>query len=75
MAYESANYKLDIEVDGVRYHKGSVAGRKLDDHFRDLQVSSAGWDVIRFWVYELQEDMDRCVKAVKDRIRRAAASS
>lgn len=74
LAYESADYKLDIEVDGVRHHKGSVAGRKLDDHFRDLQISSAGWDVIRFWVYELEEDMDRCVKAVKDKIRGTAST-
>lgn len=25
-----------------------------------------GWDVLRFWVYELDADMDGCVKRVEE---------
>lgn len=56
--------KLDIEVDGESVHRTSGGGRKDDDHWRDLQLQSLGWQVCRFWVYELREDLDRCVRKV-----------
>lgn len=53
--------KLDIEVDCVKYHTDAEGNRKLDDLYRDLQLSSAGWEIRRFWVYELRNDMNGCV--------------
>ncbi|MFH1722556.1 MAG: AAA domain-containing protein, partial [Candidatus Altiarchaeota archaeon] len=60
--------KLDIEIDGETYHK-DVAGRRLRrDIDRDIyvKVQDGGlWDVMRFWVYELREDMESCLKKVQ----------
>ena len=61
--------RIDIEVDGDRYHRDPNGLRKIDDLWRDHQLRSLGWEVIRFWVYELREDMNGCV----ERIRRAVA--
>lgn len=59
------NVKLDVEVDGVRWHTTSAGHRKFDDHWRDAQISAAGWRVLRFWVYELERDMPACVEKIK----------
>jgi len=57
--------KLDIEVDGEAYHRTAGGGRKDDDIWRDEQMMSCGWKVCRFWVYQLSEDMDKCVGKIK----------
>jgi len=56
--------KIDIEVDGESVHRTSGGGRKDDDHWRDLQLQSLGWQVCRFWVYELREGLATCVNKV-----------
>ncbi len=56
--------KIDVEVDGESVHRTAAGGRKDDDHWRDLQLQSLGWQVCRFWVYELREDLPRCVQKV-----------
>jgi very-short-patch-repair endonuclease len=56
--------KLDVEVDGESAHRTAGGGRKDDDHWRDLQLQSLGWRVVRFWVYELRENLPRCVQQV-----------
>jgi very-short-patch-repair endonuclease len=68
--FGSGNKKLDIEVDGDRYHRDASGLRRVDDIWRDHQLRGLGWDVIRFWVYELRENMDACV----ERVRRAVNS-
>ena len=68
LAYVSDRVKIDIEVDGVKYHASPTGGRKLDDYFRDMQVTNRGWKVIRFWVQALKEDMPGCVKKVEEMI-------
>jgi len=69
MAVITDAVKLDIEVDGVRWHTSASGGRKVDDLWRDIQVTSAGWKVLRFWVYQLEEDMQSCVNQVKSALR------
>ena len=68
--------KIDIEVDGDRYHRDASGLRKVDDLWRDHQLRGLGWKIVRFWVYELREDMTRCVKRGKrcggGTLRRAA---
>jgi len=50
--------RIDIEVDGERYHRDPVTGRrKAEDLWRDLSLQGAGWHVIRFWVFELRENL------------------
>lgn len=70
--FGKGNRKIDIEVDGDRYHRDASGMRKVDDIWRDHQLRSLGWKVIRFWVYELREDMNRCVKRVQGVIDEAS---
>ena len=68
LALIKGNLKIDIEVDGVHYHTDADGNRKMYDIYRDLQVGAAGWKIKRFWVYELRDNMDDCVKQIKQMI-------
>jgi very-short-patch-repair endonuclease len=60
--------RLDVEVDGERFHRDAQGRRKAEDLWRDLAIRAAGWTVLRFWVYELREDMAACARKVQDRL-------
>jgi very-short-patch-repair endonuclease len=70
--FGNGKLKIDIEVDGDRCHRDASGMRKADDIWRDHQLRSLGWKVLRFWVYELREDMNRCVERVQGVIDEAA---
>ena len=57
--------KLDLEIDGRRWHLDADGNRKLDDHWRDHQMRSLGWKVRRFWVDKLMQDMENCLDLVE----------
>lgn len=57
--------KLDVEVDGETYHRDSAGNRLSDDILRDQILIANGWSVLRFWVYELRDDIEGCVEKVK----------
>ena len=57
--------KLDLEVDGRRWHQDADGNRKLSDHWRDHQLKSMGWKVRRFWVDELAKDMEGCLDLIE----------
>ena len=57
--------KLDVEVDGETYHRSGSGDRVSDDIRRDQALIASGWTILRFWVYELREDIDRCVEKIK----------
>lgn len=57
--------KLDIEIDGVRYHTNESGERNLDDTYRDLTIESVGWKVMRFWSYEITDDIQACIEKIK----------
>lgn len=61
---EPTPLKIDIEVDGACCHRNSDGTRKLDDIWRDIQLQGMGWRVMRFWVYQLRENMEACVKRI-----------
>ena len=61
---EQNSVKIDIEVDGDRYHRNSDGSRKKDDIWRDIQLQGMGWFVARFWVYQLRENLENCVKKI-----------
>lgn len=73
LSYEDNYIKLDIEVDGVRYHLDHEGHRKQHDIDRDLALAKYGWKVIRFFVSDLQENMDYCVLQVDAMIKGARA--
>jgi very-short-patch-repair endonuclease len=70
LAVINDDIKLDIEVDGDTYHRDQDGFRKVSDYWRDHVVRSLGWEVRRFWVYELREDMEGCVERIKRDIER-----
>jgi very-short-patch-repair endonuclease len=55
--------KIDIEVDGD-CHRNPDGTRKFDDLWRDTQIQGMGWKVVRFWTYQLREDLQACVKSI-----------
>lgn len=56
--------RLDIEVDGERYHRDWNGELCRRDQMRNQRLYELGWDVIRFWVYELRDDLPGCIDKV-----------
>ena len=63
---EKNDLKIDIEVDSDRWHRNPDGTRKKDDTWRDIYLMSLGWRVLRFWVYNLKDDMQKCVSTVEN---------
>ena len=59
----TSGLKLDIEVDGD-CHRNPDGTRKVDDVWRDIQLQGMGWKVMRFWTYQLREDLPECVRKI-----------
>ena len=66
--------KLDVEVDGEAYHRDYDGLPKIDDLRRGLTLIANGWRVLRFWVYELREDMDGCVDKIRQEWQSASSA-
>jgi very-short-patch-repair endonuclease len=65
LAIDPEGAKLDIEVDGRRWHTDADGNRKIADRLRDRELMARGWSVRRFWVHELAENMEKCVDLVE----------
>lgn len=63
LAYVTKDKKIDIEIDG-ECHRDSYGRRNIDDHIRDMILKSDDWIVLRFWVYKLREDMNKCIDKI-----------
>lgn len=57
--------KLGVEVDGQDNHRDAESRRKTGDALRDHQMKRQGWRVRRFWVHELEQDMEACLDRVE----------
>ncbi|WP_297472571.1 AAA domain-containing protein [Ferrovum sp.] len=57
--------RLDVEVDGERYHRNWTGELCHRDQLRNQRLIELGWDVIRFWVYEIRDDMEGCIRRIK----------
>jgi very-short-patch-repair endonuclease len=58
--------RLAIEVDGERYHRNWTGELSRRDQIRNQRLFELGYDVMRFWVYEVRDDTSRCVQRIKD---------
>ncbi|TLF44822.1 AAA domain-containing protein [Maribacter aurantiacus] len=58
--------KLDIEVDGETYHRAWDGELLRRDKIRNNRLIELGWDVQRFWVYELRDNMDACINRIEN---------
>lgn len=65
LAIVTESKKLDIEVDGERYHRNWDGELCVRDQLRNKRMIELGWDVMRFWVYEIRDDLQGCVNRVK----------
>ncbi len=65
----SENRKLDIEVDGEMYHKQWNGELCYRDQIRNQRMFELGWDVRRFWVYQIRDDTEWCINQIKDWIK------
>lgn len=57
--------RLNIEVDGERYHRSWTGELRLRDQLRNQRLIELGWEVKRFWVYEVRDSLDECVATVR----------
>lgn len=65
LALFDGDRRLDIEVDGERYHKNWTGELCRRDQIRNQRLFELAWDVKRFWVYEVRDDIDGCVEKIK----------
>ena len=59
------NRRLDVEVDGERYHRDWTGELLRRDQLRNMRLIELGWDVMHFWVYELRDNMPQCIQRVR----------
>ncbi len=57
--------KLDIEVDGEMYHRKWSGELCYRDQLRNQRLFELGWDVMRFWVFQIRDDMEWCIQQIK----------
>jgi len=62
--------KLNIEIDGEYYHRNWNGELALRDRLRNKRLIELGWDVMRFWVYQVRDDLDFCINRVRDWIEK-----
>ena len=65
------NRRLNVEVDGERYHRSWTGELCLRDQLRNQRLIELGWEVKRFWVYEIRDRLAECVDTVRQWVERA----
>ena len=58
--------KLAIEIDGERYHRNWTGELCRRDQIRNQRLFELGYDVMRFWVYEVRDDLEGCLRRLKE---------
>jgi hypothetical protein len=61
-----ADRKLNIEVDGERFHKDWTGELCRRDQLRNQRMIELGWEVKRFWVYQVRDELGECVAEIQD---------
>jgi very-short-patch-repair endonuclease len=56
--------RLNIEIDGERYHRDWDGELLRRDQLRNLRLIEMGWDVMRLWVYEVRDNLPESVARV-----------
>lgn len=54
-----------VQIDGVYWHCRYEKGRLLSDWLQNRELKKLGYKVIRFWDFEINNDIDKCVKTIK----------
>lgn len=69
LAYFTNNKKIDIEIDGVQFHTEITGERIKQDIIRNRKLQKKGWTVLRFWSYEIRDNLDYCVSKILQEIK------
>lgn len=64
-AIVAGDRRLNVEVDGEYYHRNWDGDLCRRDQIRNQRLIELGWDVMRFWVYQVRDDLPACVDRVK----------
>jgi len=75
LAVFDGDRKLNVEVDGERYHRDWAGELCQRDQMRNHRMFELGWDVLRFWVYEVRDDLNGCVERVARWVNAGAPSA
>lgn len=62
--------KLDIEIDGEMYHKDWNGELCYRDQLRNQRLYELGWDVKRFWVYQIRDELNTCIDQIKEWVKK-----
>lgn len=57
--------KLDIEIDGEKYHRDWDGELIRKDQLRNFRLIEMGWDILRLWVYEVRDHHADCIMRVR----------
>jgi very-short-patch-repair endonuclease len=58
--------RLDIEVDEEMYHRAWDGDLSQRDQLRNQRLMELGWDAMRFWVYQIRDDLNCSVTRVQE---------
>ena len=64
-AIVAGDRRLNVEVDGEYYHRNWDGELCRRDQIRNQRLIELGWDVMRFWVYEVRDELPKCVARVR----------
>jgi very-short-patch-repair endonuclease len=67
--------RLNVEVDGEYYHRNWDGELCRRDQIRNQRLIELGWDVMRFWVYQVRDDFPTCIDRVKTWVAGSSALS
>ena len=56
---------LDIEIDGEMYHRNWNGELCYRDQLRNQRLFELGWDVKRFWVYQIRDEIPKCIEQIR----------
>lgn len=54
-----------VQIDGVYYHCRKVKGGLLKDWYQNRELKKMGYKVLRFWDFEIENNLEKCIKKVK----------
>lgn len=55
-----------VQIDGIYWHCRHKKGTLLKDWYQNRELKKQGYKVIRFWDFEINNDIEKCIKKVKN---------
>lgn len=67
--------KLNIEIDGEKYHRDWDGNLILEDQVRNDRLRELGWAVKRFWVFQVRDEEDLCIQEIEEWLAKGKRNS